>query len=325
MATDYTVHVVNAFTDDRVRTLGNPAGIVFASPLPSEEDMAEIARQAGQPMTAFLEPLDSSNTNYKLRYYDLGGRECHICGHATVAASAQIVALHPELDGHEFTFQLNPAQFGGQQRELKTRVNGTHISIDLFPSILEHENDPVLIETISRGLGIRPEDIDSVAFSTNVRDYVVGLKDYRVLEAMTPDFDFLRDMAEQGPYQHEGMMVSAPADPAGGYDLAVRVFLPITGVNEDIACGSGNCSIIPYWVQKGLKGGDTHFSTYFPYPPGPQGYIGGVQEVTYDVAGKTITIDSQARPDQPLIVTIEPKTQQDLKKKSGGSDPAPAP
>lgn len=324
MATDYTVYVVNAFTDDRVRTLGNPAGVVFSDSMLSEDDMAEIAQAAGQPMTAFLTPLDDTLTRYNLRYYDLGGRESHICGHATVAASAQIVALHPELDGREFTFLLNPDQFGGEQRELRTRVNGTHIAIDLFPSILEHENDPVLIDTISRGLGIRPEDIESVAFSTNVRDYVVGLKDYRVLEALQPDFEFLKDMAETGPYQHEGMMVSAPADPAGGYDLAVRVFLPITGVDEDIACGSGNCSIIPYWVQKGLKDGDTHFTTYFPYPPGPVGYIGGVQEVTYDVAGKTITIESQARPAAPMTVTVGgQKNQQDLKKKSGGPEFAP--
>jgi PhzF family phenazine biosynthesis protein len=321
MATDYTVHVVNAFTDDRVKTLGNPAGVMFAAALPAEEDMAEIARQAGQPMTAFLEPLDAANTQYKLRYYDLTGRECHICGHATVAASAQIVAEHPELDGKELIFFLNPGQFGGEQRELRTRVTGSHVSIELFASTLAHENDPRLIAAIGKGLGIRAADIDSVAFSTNVRDYVVGLKDHAVLTAMKPDFDFLRRMAESGPYQHEGMMVSAPAEPASGYDLAVRVFLPITGVNEDIACGSCNCSIIPYWSQKGFKGGAARFTTYFPYPGGPPGYIGGVQDVTYDAQKGIITIDSQARYDRDLTATLDGR--QDLKKKLNAPEPPP--
>jgi len=324
MATDYTVHVVEAFTDDRVRTIGNPAGVVVVDKLPSEEDMAEIARQAALPMTAFLEPLNAAKTQYKLRYYDLGGRECHICGHATVAASEHLASQFPDLDGQELTFQLNPAQFGGQQRELRTRVNGKHVSIDLFPSILAHENDPHLIDVISQGLGIQPEDIDSVAFSTNVRDYVVGLKDRQVLLEMQPDFEYLKEMAEGTEYPHEGMMVSAPAEPGSGYDLAVRVFLPITGVNEDIACGSGNCSIIPYWFQKGLKGGDNHFMTYFPYPPGKPGFIGGVQEVTYDQQRNLITIDSQARARDSFTVTLEgQKNQNDLKKKAGPDFPSP--
>lgn len=290
----YTVCVANAFTSNKIATLGNPAGTVILAELLSKDEMSKIAEKAGLPITAFLVPKNAEKTEYTLRYYDLGGRECHICGHATVAASAQLAEMFPELDGQKLTFHLNPDQFEGELVTLATRVSGPEISIDLPASKLRHENDPKLTDTICKGLGIRPKDIDSIAFSVNVRDYVVGLKDLQTLLGMKPDFEFLKRMAEVGDYTHEGMMVSAPASGESGFDLHVRVFLPITGVNEDVACGSGNCSIIPYWHQKGLKNGERIFKSVFPFPGGREGYVGGVQDVSYDVEQGRITIVSQA-------------------------------
>ncbi len=53
-------------------------------------------------------------------------------------------------------------------------------------------------------------------FSTNVRDYIVGLT------------------------HHEGLMASFIVPRDSGFDLFVRVLLPIMGVNKDIVCGTGN-------------------------------------------------------------------------------------
>lgn len=155
------------------------------------------------------------------------------------------------------------------------------ISIDLFPSVLRYESEPALIQKIAEVLRVNPFDIDAVAFSRNVRDYVVDIKNADVLLRMKPDFAAMKAMAEAGPFQHEGLMVSALAPKKADCDLFVRVFLPITGVNEDIACGSGNCSIIPYWHKKGLNADTLCYKTIFPFPEGPKSFVGGVQRIHY--------------------------------------------
>lgn len=184
-------------------------------------------------------------------------------------------------DAKNYRFYLDPAHFGGEEKTIETHIDHASISIDLFPSILRSETDPELLKKIVSALNISTADIASVSFSTNVRDYVVGLKDASVLLRMRPNFLALKEMATSGPFQHEGMMVSALAPKNANCDLFVRVFLPITGVNEDIACGSGNCSIIPYWHEKGLNADTLRYKTIFPFPEGPKGFFGGIQHILY--------------------------------------------
>ena len=290
------IHEVNAFTDDSENALGNPAGVMITSQYVSEKFMAEMAKCAELPMTAFLTPNDDTYQHFRLRYYDLTGRECHICGHATVAATEVLRSALPKLNNCTLTFDLNPKQFEGQERSIQTHVRDSKIAIDLFPSKLTTcDDDEALIERISDALKVNPEDIVSVSFATEVRDFVVGLKDRDTLMNLRPDFEALYDMAAEEPYQHEGMMVSAyTAEDNSRYDLNVRVFLPITGVNEDVACGSGNCSIIPYWHARGYGQDSGQFTAIFPYPEGDENKIGGVQDIEYSPAQDRISIVAQA-------------------------------
>jgi len=195
-----------------------------------------------------------------------------------------------DLDGQTLKFNLNPLCFKGEKKVLETHIHGAEICIDLFPSLLRYENNPALVLKLASVLGVKPEEMDDIAFSTNVRDYVVGIKDPEILLRMKPDFSAMKKMAEAGPFQHEGLMVSARAPEGEACDLLVRVFLPITGVKEDIACGSGNCSIIPYWHQKKLNTDTLAYKTIFPFPEGPQGYVGGVQKIQYAPKEKRISI-----------------------------------
>jgi len=302
----YEVNVIRVFTHEKVPTLGNPAGVVVMPEMLSEPEMKEIAVTAGQPMTAFLSLHDSvspKDNDYDLRYYDLGGRECHICGHATLAATADLVRRMPSLDGQDILFRLNPGLFEGQEKSLTTHVRGKDFSIDLFPSKLRYETDPALHKKIASVLGVQTSDIDTMAFSVNIRDYVVAMKNSQVLIDMKPNFQEMKEMAETGTYAHEGLMVSALAPKGKNADLYVRVFLPITGVNEDIACGSGNCSIIPLWHDKGLNTESKYYRTIFPFPEGKKGYVGGVQSVKYIPSQERITIEARTTFENAINVT----------------------
>ena len=300
----YEAGIVNVFTHETTLTLGNPAGVVVNPSMLSEPEMKEIGIAVKQPITAFLSPVSETGTEYDIRYYDLGGRECHICGHATLAATAQLTRLNPDLDGKDIAFHLNPDLFEGQNKTLTTHVRGKELSIDLFSSKLRYETDSFLYKKIASVLNIKLSDIDMIAFSVNIRDYVVALKDFKTLISMKPDFEVMKAMAEDGLYTHEGLMVSckAPAEDTA-HDLYVRVFLPITGVNEDIACGSGNCSIIPLWHdQKGLNCDSKLYNAVFPFPEGKKGYVGGVQQVEYSPSEQRITITAQTVYDKTISI-----------------------
>ncbi|MFA7275430.1 MAG: PhzF family phenazine biosynthesis isomerase [Pseudobdellovibrionaceae bacterium] len=299
----YQIGIVKAFTKCGLQTLGNPAGILVTGTQLPDQEMSRIAVEAAQPITSFLVPRNSDMTDFDLRYYDLGGRECHICGHATVAATQFLLNIKKYPDNTTFKFHLNPTLFNGEEKTLKTRNRDNKIEIDLFPSLLREETDPALYKKVSEVLGIELHEINSIAFSTNVRDYVVGLKSSTTLISMKPDFDAMKAMAEGADYSHEGLMVAAPAPKESGHDLYVRVFLPITGVNEDIACGSGNCSIVPYWFNKGMNTDSRTYKAIFPFPEGPDGYIGGIQTVTYSPEEARITIISEAEQEPFITVT----------------------
>jgi PhzF family phenazine biosynthesis protein len=298
MTNNIQIYTANAFTSNTHNTLGNPAGVVISDTLHSDELMREIAIYADQPMTSFLVSSGKNMNEYTLRYFDLLGQETHICGHATVAATQVLLDKNMACVGDTITFQLNPALFEGKETNVTTSIDTLgHIAITMPASKLEkRDDDPVLLQTVAKALRIDPMYIDSISFSTNIRDFVVGIKDAYVLEIIEPDFVFMKAMAESGNYQHEGLMVSALSD-EDEWDLKVRVFLPITGVNEDIACGSGNCSIIPYWYAKGMKLDDPTFKAVFPYPDNPNA-LGGVQKVSLNPEKQEVTIKSQARSGQ---------------------------
>ena len=85
-----TVSIFRVFTDNHLPTLGNPAGVVLSDQVLPVGDMKTIAIAANQPMTAFISPHKQKAHAYNIHYYDLGGRECHICGHATLATTAYL-------------------------------------------------------------------------------------------------------------------------------------------------------------------------------------------------------------------------------------------
>jgi len=298
MTNDIQIYTANAFTSNTHKTLGNPAGVVISDTPYSDELMKDIAIYANQPMTSFLLPHDDKPNEYTLRYFDLLGQETHICGHATVAATQVLLDNDMAQAGDTITFQLNPDLFDGTETTVTTSIDAFgYIAITMPASKLEErDDDPLLLETVAKALRIDPMYIDSISFSTNIRDFVVGIKDAYVLETIEPDFEFMKSMAREGDYQHEGLMVSALSDDPE-WDLKNRVFLPITGVNEDIACGSGNCSIIPFWHNKGMKQDGPTFKAIFPYPNNPDA-LGGVQKVSFDPKKQEVTIKSQARSGQ---------------------------
>ncbi|ENL5094691.1 PhzF family phenazine biosynthesis protein, partial [Vibrio vulnificus] len=91
-----------------------------------------------------------------------------------------------------------------------------------------------------------PEEISDVAagsidvFST--RDLVLVFPTVEMVISFQPDDDRLRKLNE-----YHALIVTAPNGKSG---YVLRYFAPKIGISEDLATGSAQCSLAPYWFKK---------------------------------------------------------------------------
>jgi PhzF family phenazine biosynthesis protein len=293
-----TFQEIRAFTQTGVKALGNPAMVTLVDEFPDDKAMGKMAKTLASPMTTFIKPTTAPGV-YDLRHFSPDGGECHICGHATMAAAEFLAREKPELRKNgQITFKLNPKFGVSDKSEIIAVINGNDISMTM-PAVTELQpiTDPEFYKIISAGLKVAESEITKPAyFAPRTRDLVIAFHDQDVLLTLQPDFKALKEMALKGKYIHEGLMGTAKSTIAG-YDIVNRVFLPGINVNEDIACGSANCSIIPFWALKTtgiFDPSQKDFRVLYPYPPGAKDEVGGVQQLHLEAAKKEIVLTGQA-------------------------------
>lgn len=297
--TDFTFHEINAFTRKGMQVLGNPAAVTIVDAFPDDATMGQAAKMLASPMTTFVKPTAEKGV-YELRHFSPDGDECHICGHATMAATEQILRETPELRANgNITFKMNPKFGVSAKSEINAKIDGDNISLTMPADVnLQPMTDPEFYKVLCEGLRVQESELmKPVYFSPRIRDLVVGFKNPEVLLALDPDFDKLKKMAIEGKFIHEGLMGTCKSD-IDGFDVINRVFLPGIDVNEDVACGSANCSVMPFWAVKNadaFDAGKKDFTVIYPYPPAPAGFVGGVQDLNINVAAEEIILTGQAK------------------------------
>lgn len=301
---------IKAFTQAGVNVIGNPACVTFVEEFPTDLEMGKAAKMLGSPMTTFIKSTDVPNV-FDIRHFSPDGDECHICGHATMAAVELLARNNPSLrNGAHLMINMNPKFGVSANSSIEADISGLNISLKM-PAILDLQpmTDPEFYRILCEGLRVAEDDLmKPVYFAPRIRDLVVAFKEADVLLTLDPDFPKLKEMAINGKYVHEGLMGTAPSN-LPGFDVINRVFLPGIDVNEDIACGSGNCSVIPLWATKSqgaFEEGKTDFKVVYPYPPGEKGFVGGVQHIKIDVAGKNLILTGQATFEKNIDIQIPP-------------------
>jgi PhzF family phenazine biosynthesis protein len=309
MSGRYVFDIINAFSRADCRAIGNPASICLVEQFPGDNVMGDAARKLGSPMTSFMTRGDQPDS-FNIRHFSPDGAENHVCGHATVAASEFLARLHPEYrQGREIAFRLNPRYAINADNEFRAFIQGPDITLTM-PAIseLERVDDPAFYTQLAKALGIRKRDIDGTAYyAPRIINYVIGIRSEKKLQSITPDFNRLAALARSVEFPHEGIMLTAKPK-SGPYDLMSRVFLPVIGVDEDIACGSSMCSIVPYWVlkqQNAFPSDKRAFSNLFIYPPAKvNGNVGGVQHVQMDDKKGEIRLTGQASYQRQITLSL---------------------
>lgn len=213
------VHILNVFTGDEAA--GNPAAVVKLDDWFSLTELQRISTQLAQPVTAFIRAL---GTDYEIRWF-AADIEINLCGHGSLAAAASLFATDPEhATNINFVSQHGIITVNKQQ-------HGYTMSMPSWRA----QPAPELINLVCE-LGINPVDV----FTT--RDLVIVANDAQQVADFQPDFAAIKAFS-----QFHAVIVTAPSD-SDGYVL--RYFAPSIGINEDIATGSAQCSLVPYWNDK---------------------------------------------------------------------------
>ncbi|MFY2507350.1 PhzF family phenazine biosynthesis protein [Vibrio pectenicida] len=197
---------------------GNPCGVVELEQWISDDELLKVTRDFNQPITAFVVNILGE---YNIRWFALSG-EINLCGHGSLAAGAVILSRYAMT---EITFN---SVYG------KVTISK---EAGLYSLILPswNANSPPNYEEATE-----PFSMAIDVFST--RDLVVVLPSVKSVIDYSPD---LEEIAKMDNY-HALIVTSQNGE--SGYVL--RYFAPSIGIDEDIATGSAQCSLAPYWFAK---------------------------------------------------------------------------
>lgn len=211
---------VRAFTDQPQG--GNPAGVICFTQLPSQAQLQQLARQAKQPVTAMLAPVDGG---YQIRWFT-PLQEINLCGHGTLAAAAVLFARFPGM---------SQIKFFSQHGDISVHKNASGYSLCLPLFVLSAVALDELPVAITQG--------QAVAAACG-RDLVVELASKQQVLAYQPDFSAIRRL----PWH--ALLVTAFDNTVANPCYVLRYFAPSIGIDEDPATGSAHCSLLPYWQAK---------------------------------------------------------------------------
>ncbi len=215
------IYQVDAFAPALFR--GNPAAVCPLEEWLPDETLQAIAAENNLSETAYYIPQGPGK--YGLRWFT-PGVEIDLCGHATLATAAVILAIRKETDLEKLEFTTQKAGV------LTVEKRGDLYTLD-FPARapVPCEASPLLEEA----LGAKPELV------LEARDYLCVFRTEEEVRALRPDMQKLCGI------DRFACIVTAPGNDA---DFVSRFFAPAKGVPEDPVTGSAHTTLVPYWSQR---------------------------------------------------------------------------
>jgi PhzF family phenazine biosynthesis protein len=221
----YRLVQVDAFAD-RPFT-GNPAAVVPLEEWLPDETLQAIAAENNLSETAFTVRASGGEADYELRWFT-PTTEVALCGHATLASGHVLIGERDEV-----RFMTRKA--GGLAVR---RGEAGALELDLPLTLVRPAEDPALLEALGT-----PGAAVHLSYEGAEATAIVLLADEAAVRACSPDMRALRGIDLMA-------IVTAPAAPGSGYDVASRVFVPAWGVDEDPVTGSAHAALAPFWAER---------------------------------------------------------------------------
>ncbi|MFB6361727.1 MAG: PhzF family phenazine biosynthesis protein [Halobacteriales archaeon] len=227
--------LVDAFTTEPLS--GNVAGVVPNADGLNEPQMQAIARELGASETAFVRPSDQADR--RLRYFT-PEVEVDLCGHATVAAHAQLFEADT-IDSGTHSFETNVGVL-----DVDVGDDGVIWMTQQPPAVREVD---VAIDTVAEALALEPAAISDVELplaraTTGVPALIVPVAFLGALGDIELDREAVLELCEQveadGVYAFTFDTLEADATLHG------RFFGPAFGIDEDPVTGTASGAVAGY-------------------------------------------------------------------------------
>ncbi len=234
-----TFYIVDVFAEDKYA--GNQLAVFREAGGLSDEQMQKIAREINFSETTFILSDNPRDGGYDVRIFTPVA-EVPFAGHPTLGTS---YVIRREIIGDptaNVTLNLKVGQIPvtfGDADILWMRQNPP----DFGPTV-----DPAAIAGV---LGLDTGDIDTrfpvQEVSTGLWFLVVPLKNLDAAQRARTTKDKYLSLFKDG--HEDGILVFCPETYSEQNDLNVRVFVPVYGIEEDPATGSGNGCLAGYLVE----------------------------------------------------------------------------
>lgn len=266
---------------DSQEVLGNPASIVFCNQsFPAKDVMAQIAIQEKAPMTAFV--LQLHENVFAIEFYTPSGNEFSLCGHATIIAS------HFILEQYGFEKVVFTKE-GLQQQLFTTNIQSTgnkEFTLITMPAFMPIKQSIETEIPYLKSLEIEQAQVVSFYKCNELNDAILVVQNAEILRNIEPNFTNLAIQLSQDNIR--GLFITALSN-LPEIDYEVRIFAPHFDIDEDISCGSANCSLLPLWSKLLNTPSDKEFKILCPYNF-TTNKMGGVEIGHYNVLNNSINI-----------------------------------
>ena len=226
-------------------TAGNPAAVCVLTAWPADLMLQTFAAAQSAPVTVFilLPPAQATAQPIPVRWF-AGRQEINLCGHGSLAAAAFVLSQRPQWQQVVLTSMFGDISVARSQLPF-TAALADH---DCFAMCLPAwpAQRPAELRQLTESLRLSAQGLVLTdCFAT--RDLVLVLASAAQVQAFEPDFAALRQLQ---PYH--ATILTAPLYADDGQTVigyVLRYFAPNIGINEDLATGSAQCSLAPYWLQ----------------------------------------------------------------------------
>ncbi|GMT22937.1 hypothetical protein PFISCL1PPCAC_14234 [Pristionchus fissidentatus] len=281
----YPVYTVDAFTS--VPFAGNQAAVFLCDKSLGDDLYKKIAAEFNFSETAYPVPLNEGETfatasEFRLRWFT-PAVEAPLCGHATLATTHVLINElgnpSPIFKFHTLSGVLTASK-NGDAVELNfpaaklELMKVEDIELDAVRNEIYPEGTvPTYLSKLIRATVPEPIAIRSVYYTTPDKRFLIEVDEKLTCDeflGITPNIsEMLRILPDKKALQGV-MLTMAPTKPTEQgfvdekgvpYDYGLRFFAPWSGINEDPACGSAQCSIAPFWSKITGK------QSFFAYQP----------------------------------------------------------
>ena len=260
---------------------GNPCPVVPCADRLTDNEMQRLARRFGLDTVFILQP-QSKTADLRLRYF-VPDHEMGISGHATIAA-VTVSVLNRLTDKKRLQVETLSGLY---EVNCEQRPDGIAVTLEqkrpwFGPTALP-EKVAQALRIASGQIAVADSPIRSVSVSR--AKLLVPLDDWKLLDAINPDFDALWHLCDE--FEVTGLYVFARRTNKEGADVEARQFPLRAGFPEDAATGVAAAALGAYLVtyDRTSQTGHYHFRIAQGYTMGAPSLI----EVIVECASGKVT------------------------------------